>query len=287
MEQEQIPQNHETTQPKKCKNTGCIYAIIGHGKLCENYIRYVGKTIESPKCHLQDYVTASQRNTTSKRPLYVWLKESLKNRWTIEIITIAEMYERDLGTEERRYIKYFRTIYPDLLNQTDGTEGSSSGWKISEEARKKQSKIQKIIHSRPEYIEKLRKANEGNSPWNKGIPQSNETKMKISEIARKNAADPEIKKKQRIATIEAMRDPKIRAKISKAGANRKPSEKALEMWRQRLLNNHPTKKLSFNDITIIRLKFLLGHSIDELAKEFNLNDRYTRKITNKEVRILN
>jgi hypothetical protein len=181
-------QENEITENTKCKkpikNTGSIYVIIGHGELREKpYIRYVGKTVAKPHNHLRDYISdAKRKGSKSVRPLYAWIQKCLFSDWKIEITPIAEMLRTDLGLEEKRYIAYFRTIYPDLLNVADGDEGTNNHWYVSETTREKlRTATTKFYKETGPRIYESRMPTR--PPWNKGKHLSEETKQKIARKA--------------------------------------------------------------------------------------------------------
>lgn len=128
-------------------------------------------------------------------------KEYGVENFKVEVIDHCETQEEAYELEEY-YIKEYDTKYPNGYNLTEGGAGIK-GFKHSEESRKKMSEALKGKHSSPDtefkkgqtpwnkdksgcFLEESRKkmseSHKGNTPWNKGIPLTEEHKSKISMI---------------------------------------------------------------------------------------------------------
>ena len=110
------------------------------------------------------------------------------------------MYEKDLDNQEIIWISYCRSIYQDLLNVTNGGEGTSGckhsresiektrqkliGRKMSKEFKEKNRQSQLGRHQSETTIEKLRQINLGKNnpnynkpPWNKGLTKETDERI--------------------------------------------------------------------------------------------------------------
>lgn len=175
------------------------------------------------------------------------------NAFDFEIL--KECKDEELNQWEMYYIKELNTKAPNGYNLTDGGDGKlgcpcseetkkkiadgNRGKKHSEEAKKKMSEQQKGEnnsfygkHHSEESKQKMSEAKKGKTPWNKGKTNiySEETKKKMSEVA-----------KTRIYTEER------RKKLSEAGKGRKHSEetklKISESHKGKLFTEEHKRKL--------------------------------------------
>jgi hypothetical protein len=180
---------------------GSIYLLVSPESL--DYVRYVGQTVQKLGSRLTCHIQESKRWDT--RPTAVWIKDlSFKNLkpeicLIKEITTPKEIFQATIDEEETKYIRYFRNIFPDLLNLQDGGGASGGGWKLTEETRRRIGKAGLGRHPSPETIERIsrtqkelqnrpevkalrmgaRNASFGKSPWNKGKCHTEETKREI------------------------------------------------------------------------------------------------------------
>ncbi|MFA5189043.1 MAG: hypothetical protein WC460_06830 [Patescibacteria group bacterium] len=256
---EQIQQNNEIIKNEVCRcsppRIGKIYIIIGHGKLHEKpYVRYVGQSIETYLVrYLKRNVTKAKKHC-GVRPFLVWLKREIAGDNNIRIIPIAEMYEMDLNQQEILWIAYWRSIYPDLLNLTDG--GSCGrGWKHSEET---------IIKIKKLYTEEKR------------------NKIRIQMLGNKHSVgcvvSVDTRKKLKWKGLGRTESEETKKKIAIAGLGNKNT-----FGKMRGINN-PQAKLTFNDVQIIRLKRLLGNTVKQLAVEYDVSIDLVHKIIQKKMR---
>ena len=96
-----------------------IYALTYPGT---DYVRYVGKTVRSPRKRHKEHIAAALNNP--RLPVHRWVA-SLYRRglwsclWHLERVPETE----DWAARERYWIKRFRNEGHDLLNLTEGGEG--------------------------------------------------------------------------------------------------------------------------------------------------------------------
>lgn len=109
-----------------------IYALTYPGT---DRVRYVGKTVRSPRKRHNEHIMDAMRN--ARLPVHRWIK-SLYDRglwsclWHLERVPESS----DWAERERFWIKKFRDEGHDLLNLTDGGEGLP-GLPRSQETRDK------------------------------------------------------------------------------------------------------------------------------------------------------
>lgn len=161
-----------------------------------NYqIRYVGKTIKSLETRLGEHISAANRPRTYVQK---WIKLLLDKGQIPKITETQQIHENESAFVEKKWIALLRSIGCPLTNLTDGGDGSS-GYIPTEETRKKQSEALKGKNRKPKSEETKRKISEsvkismhkpeirkkvieglrGLTPWNKGIPRTEEEKEKI------------------------------------------------------------------------------------------------------------
>lgn len=138
----------------------------------DNRPRYVGITSYSVLRRI-----CGHRNEKRLRPSDKWLisLKSLGLKPIVKILAVVEDHMR--FEEERKFIAYYRNLYPDLLNVTEGGEGSN-GYKMlpnqieklrmakmripperRSELASQAAKARTGYHHSPETIEKIRIAN--------------------------------------------------------------------------------------------------------------------------------
>lgn len=117
-----------------------IYALTYPGT---DKVRYVGKTVRSPRKRHNEHIMAAMRGNP-RLPVHRWIA-SLYRRglwsclWHLERISESE----DWAARERHWIEKFRSEGHDLLNLTDGGEGLSGHSHTAEAREAIASKLRK------------------------------------------------------------------------------------------------------------------------------------------------
>ena len=114
-------------------------------------IRYIGKA-NNPENRYKNHYNSSRDKNTHKRN---WINSVRKSGFRPELIILDEVPKKEWKYWEKFYISLFKTWGFNLVNYTDGGDGSTFGNKGSWK--------------------------KGNVPHNKGIPCSEETKKKIKD----------------------------------------------------------------------------------------------------------
>lgn len=138
-------------------------------------LRYIGKSSNGmyrPKQHL------SKSFLSKKTHLYNWINKVIKNGGEPEIKILARCTKKNLADKEIELIAKAKSEGARLTNMTDGGEGAF-GRKMSEEGRKRISLAHKGKKLPREHVEKLRKAQVGNTN-KRGTKLSQESKDRIS-----------------------------------------------------------------------------------------------------------
>lgn len=99
--------------------------------------------------------------------------------------------KEDAETKERQYIAEYRSN--DFQYGYNLTDGGEIGKRHSEESKQLMSIRKREQCANPEYRKMLSEAHKGLTPWNKGIPMTEEQKKKVSE-AKKGCPGPLPKK---------------------------------------------------------------------------------------------
>lgn len=118
-----------------------------------NEIRYVGRTVQKLENRLKKHLNANDKSHRVN-----WIKSLTKNELTPKIELICETDSFDVCCElEKFYIQKFKNEGADLVNMTDGGDGSI-GFKHNEssiikmkEAAKKRVEDEKLIQKLKEY----------------------------------------------------------------------------------------------------------------------------------------
>ena len=153
---------------------------------------YIGKGKDNRASNISGHLSTNHRNSLLKNKIRKVGVDNIK----IHFLHI-NLAEEAAFRWEKYWIKYIgrRDLKEgSLCNLTEGGDGSS-GRKCSEETRKKISNAQLIYqktHLNPfagktyssDALCKMRETVLGRSPWNKGIPRSEETRRKISKTSR-------------------------------------------------------------------------------------------------------
>jgi len=170
-------------------------------------VRYVGITNDMKsrfRRHIRDAETGKRNHRTC------WVKSLLQEGITPLMTIIDETNNENWVQCEMEWIAYYRAIGCDLVNGTDGGDGSR-GYVPSEETRRKLA--EKGRHHSEESRQKI-------SLKNKGKKRSDETRRKMSEYG-KNRSDEHLRK------------------LSESGKKRPPRSK--ETFRKQSANN-PRRK---------------------------------------------
>jgi hypothetical protein len=117
----------------------------------DNQIRYIGKA-NKPKDRYNNHYNSSRDKDTHKRN---WINSVRKDGFRPEMIVLDEVPKTEWQYWEKFYICLFKTWGFNLVNYTNGGDGSTFGNKGSWK--------------------------KGNIPHNKGVPCSDETRKKISD----------------------------------------------------------------------------------------------------------
>ena len=192
-------------------------------------IRYVGKTAGNIRRRLNDHVLRSRHGRNHRE---CWIR-SLIVRGCKPVITIIDsaLSEAELNQLERLYIIVLRMLGTDLVNATDGGDGSS-GFKHSREARAAMSKTRTCRRHTPETRRRISENQRGRSvaplalaalirwtekhgSWNRGRKASTAARANISAAARlRPATSLETRAKIRALHIGRKRTNEQRARIS-------------------------------------------------------------------------
>lgn len=146
------------------KGIALIYTL--HDPRYPLAVRYVGKTEKSPKHRLKQHVGKTKRTDHKNN----WIKKLLRDGVTPVMEIIDRVPVSEWKTAERFWIKSFRMMGCDLLNDTDGGEGGPN----SESAKAKISAANKEWFKDPAHRAMCSKSRKG-------------VKLPVEEIARREA----------------------------------------------------------------------------------------------------
>ncbi len=149
-----------------------IYALVDP---VTDKIRYIGKT-KSPTKRVADHLCTREKNHRG-----CWIR-SLKERGLAPRFQIlSEVPEDRWQMWERGYIEIYRQAGFDLVNETDGGDGVSSGTILSTETKRKMSLGQRGKVRSPETRELMRRSKMGANNPQFGRKHSDEHKLKIKQ----------------------------------------------------------------------------------------------------------
>lgn len=166
------------------------------------------------------------------------------NNFSKEIL--ATCYSPDIcNILEIQYIKMYREIGKAEYNIAEGGHADSRKYLTQEEKNKIQEKINKRLNS-PEVKQKMSESHKGIPSWNKGVPMSDDSKLKL---------------KTSLSEIDCS-DKSRRA----AQTKRKNGYKLSESHKQAIINAHLGKKQSLQTIQK-RVEKLRGKKRSEESKQ--------------------
>jgi len=163
-------------------------------------IRYIGKTIKRLSVRLSKHLSDARNGIKNHR--CNWIRSIMtKGSWPA-IFLIGEV-EGNGCKEEIAWIKYFRDEGINLVNETNGGEGTFGRiYIVSAKTRKKLSESHKGkpngcsgTYRSEESKRKMSESKKGQIPWNIGKHHSEETKKKLSEANKGKIVSEEIRRK--------------------------------------------------------------------------------------------
>lgn len=176
-------------------------------------IKYVGKTVKSDlNARLGEHIQDSKRKHYYGLK-HNWVNSLYKTGIKPKIELICEVDDLCWKEEEVFYISYLRFLGFDLKNTTLGGEGVH-GMKLSDEHKLKISIAHKSRIKTPEQIEQERERFKNIRYNNKGIPMSEEQKIKISKANKGKKHTEETRKKISQKLMGNIVSSEARAKIS-------------------------------------------------------------------------
>ena len=154
------------------------------------------------KCYIGQSVNIEKRweyykyGTKDNTPILYAIRKHGLNNFKFEVV--EECSIESINTRERYWIDRINSLSPNGYNLSTGGRKTTwtyrpsaetlkkrsialTGKKRTEETKRKMSESQKGRKVSPEIVEKIRQANLGKKPWNKGTPMSDNAKKKLSE----------------------------------------------------------------------------------------------------------
>lgn len=132
-----------------------IYALVDPR---DDRVRYVGKTIRTLEQRLYFHFYSLRRE---KNKRCSWMKSLLKQDLKPNIILLEEFpYRKDWFDREIYWIAYYRSLFSDLLNMTDGGDGNNNQV-FSKEAIEKRAARLRGVPCKEETKLKIAKAHKG------------------------------------------------------------------------------------------------------------------------------
>lgn len=171
-------------------------------------LRYVGKA-DSPYRRWQMHLASAKR---SKDHRGYWISSLLSQGLKPELEILEEIPMEGWQKIEKEYIQVFRLIGMNLVNATDGGDGTT-GWKPSLETRHRMSLVNRGKTLSPEHRMKIGRSGCLNS--NFGKPMSLEQRAKIGKTKRLQKLKPH--------NFGKKASPELRARLS-AAHKKKPTQ---------------------------------------------------------------
>lgn len=137
-----------------------------------NQIRYIGFTSLTLNERMYRHLLDSKRRNNK---LYSWFKKLTKQQLTPIIEELDNCDQSNWQIIEQYWIAQFKAWQFNLLNSTEGGTGN--------------------VNPSPETRKKISDGNKGKTPWNKGIPCREETKIKLIQLLTGKKCSAETKKK--------------------------------------------------------------------------------------------
>ncbi len=146
-----------------------VYALVSSE---DDRVRYVGQTQKPISKRLTEHLAAARKGNTIA---HKWIRKTLSRGYDVKIIALEE--SATLNDSEVEWIAFFRTVYSDLTNISNGGDQGTLGLKLSEEVkakmRKPKSAETRKLMSKPKSAEtraKMSLAQVGNT---KGLGELN------------------------------------------------------------------------------------------------------------------
>jgi group I intron endonuclease len=154
-------------------------------------IRYVGITKNLGKRLKNHLNNAAIRKeiTRGNRHKGAWLHQ-LRSVGLKPVQSVTEVCAslEEAKEAEKFWIKLFRTTSCPLVNKTDGGEGVT-GFRFTEEQKRKISEKTKEAMANPEVLAKLSQASKGRPSPRKGTKHTDETRAKMSKAAKERPSN--------------------------------------------------------------------------------------------------
>jgi group I intron endonuclease len=235
-----------------------MFRIYGLKLKNSDGVYYVGRTSKSLEERLKLHLR-SIKYDNRKTHRHHWIKKHYDN---IEIVLIEDGIEtfEESCIKEVEYIKEYREIY-NLVNLTDGGEGGCPGYKHTEEAKKKISKVHKGKVYSEEVRQKMRK------PKNISDEQR-EKKIELYKIKFKGEGNPMWGRKR----------PDTALRNKQMAGFKHTDESKEKMSQQRVGEKHPNCRLSREGALICIKMKRVGYSIKEISELFNMKEGYIKNL---------
>lgn len=198
-------------------------------------IRYIGKTVATLPTRLSQHCYAAANNKWRSH-VNSWIKSLLDAGMRPIIRALSVVNDKHiLSQEECRLIAYYKTHGARLTNLTDGGDGALG--RVLSKASIEKMRISHLgqpghwIGKKrdPETGRKISQANKGRKVWNKGIPMSEDQKLRVS-LSRKGKC---LGNKHATVLKGRTRPPEVVAKISAALKDR-PGRKQSDEIRKKI-----------------------------------------------------
>lgn len=169
---------------------GAIWNVYSLCSSEDERIRYVGQTTPPIRKRLAQHLSDA-RNRCSDYPVQRWILKAERNGHKISIELLEDRCERDLS--EIEWIAFFRSVYNDLTNVSNGGDHGLIGRKHTDETlqkmRKPKSEYTRQRMRKPKSIEARRNMSLGQLGNTKSQGESNRharlTVEKVIDIKRK------------------------------------------------------------------------------------------------------